>query len=251
MLNSLYETVSDVSQNYTECDFPKVYSSIVHFSTSELSSFYFDIAKHTLFNSAPDSCERRSTQTVFYHTLRYLVTMICPIAPHLSEEIFEQYKQLDHQADQYFSVFQYVAEKNLVAHLPKEWKNTYLARDFQVLRSLRVKVNGHIEDLRQKKGIGSSMEAHLSIHINKDSNLLQRYRTELSKFFIVASHQIVRKDNEPTMFAFGEKHDDVIYVSDIVISKSNMHKCIRCRAHVSEHAETLCAPCDRIIKNLQ
>ena len=39
---------------------------------------------------AADSLERRSSQTVQYYLLEALAEMLAPVAPHLSEEIYQQ-----------------------------------------------------------------------------------------------------------------------------------------------------------------
>ena len=40
------------------------------FSRTELSAFYFDIAKDRLYNAAPESVERRAVRTVLWHCLQ-------------------------------------------------------------------------------------------------------------------------------------------------------------------------------------
>ena len=64
MLHRLAELDTLVRDNYAHFDFRKIYQSLFNFMTVDLSAFYFDIRKDTLYCDAASSLERRACRTV-------------------------------------------------------------------------------------------------------------------------------------------------------------------------------------------
>src|SRR5690606_30606491 len=62
MLIKLNQVIERVKKGYDEYNFSAVYHTIHNFCTIELSSFYLDIAKDTLYIKAANDVERRSIQ---------------------------------------------------------------------------------------------------------------------------------------------------------------------------------------------
>ncbi len=69
MLVKLNEVIEKVKQAYEEYQFSTVYHTIHNFCTIELSSFYMDLAKDTLYIEHADHPARRAIQTVMYEVL--------------------------------------------------------------------------------------------------------------------------------------------------------------------------------------
>ena len=64
VLSSLVSLEEEVIKNYKIFEYQKVFSLIFNFCTNELSAFYFDIRKDTLYCDSKNSLERKSTRTV-------------------------------------------------------------------------------------------------------------------------------------------------------------------------------------------
>ena len=62
-----------VKKNYEEYDLKSVFQDLLNFSNLDLSSFYFDIRKDSLYCDSPNSISRRATRTVLDVLFNYLV----------------------------------------------------------------------------------------------------------------------------------------------------------------------------------
>ena len=79
MLHVLNDVNKQVSGAFDTCEFQKgkcsklylteAYSALTKFSSSDLSSFYFDIVKDSLYNDAANDLRRRSTQSAMFQVL--------------------------------------------------------------------------------------------------------------------------------------------------------------------------------------
>eukprot|EP00049_Salpingoeca_infusionum_P012685 m.233791 g.233791 ORF g.233791 m.233791 type:complete len:140 (-) comp15249_c0_seq7:907-1326(-) len=77
--------LASITAYYDEFDFLKVTQTLQNFITSELSSFYFEIAKDTLYLEPRASPQRLAMQTVLYELVNFVMHASAPIACHLSE----------------------------------------------------------------------------------------------------------------------------------------------------------------------
>ena len=80
ILGRLTELEEEVLKNYQIFEYQKVFSAIFNFCTNELSSFYFDIRKDSLYCDHKSSLTRRATRTVldilFNHLLALLAALV-------------------------------------------------------------------------------------------------------------------------------------------------------------------------------
>ena len=88
MMNLLNNLIDKVVKAYENYQFDEVYRSILTYMTNELSAFYLDFTKDVLYIETVDNPERRSIQTVFYENLSSLVSLLTPIIPHTTEEVY-------------------------------------------------------------------------------------------------------------------------------------------------------------------
>ena len=88
MYMKLQEVISTVRAAYDRYDFASVYHTINNFVSSELSSFYLDIAKDVVYIYGEDHPDRRAMQTVMYDTLLALLKLLTPILPHTTDELW-------------------------------------------------------------------------------------------------------------------------------------------------------------------
>lgn len=89
ILHVLSDYISKAMISYDTMKFSNFCHSLVTFIPNDLSSFYFDIIKDTLYCEGKASRKRRSTQTALYHLLRTLVQSVAPVLPHLAEEVYQ------------------------------------------------------------------------------------------------------------------------------------------------------------------
>ncbi|MEQ1712040.1 MAG: isoleucine--tRNA ligase, partial [Hyphomicrobium sp.] len=86
MLHQLARLDSEVREAYATYDYRKVVSLLSQFMNTELSAFYFDIRKDTLYCEAPSSQKRKAALTVIDHIFRCVTIWLAPILSFTSEE---------------------------------------------------------------------------------------------------------------------------------------------------------------------
>jgi isoleucyl-tRNA synthetase len=190
-------------------DFNDYVRALTDFCNEDLSAFYFDIRKDSLYCDAPDSPRRRAYRTVLEVMFQALVRYAAPVLVFTAEEVWG-------------NRFPDAGSVHLL-----EWPNIHLASELRVdaakwerIRRLRSQVTEAIEPLRREKIIGSSLEAEVWVPE-------QPAGVDLAEIFISSTvHQ-------------GELH----------VAKTANHKCGRCWRHLPEVEEDgeLCDRCEEVV----
>ena len=234
-LNEVIKTIRE--EGYEKYDFTQIYKTVVNFLTGDLSSFYLDFAKDVVYIQAEDSYERRCMQTVFYQAAVALTKLLTPIIPHTTEEIWTYLKEEE----------EYVQ----LAELPnyEEYPNQgELLDTWKAFMDFRDKVLKALEEARNEKVIGKSLEAKVTIYPNEQvAVLLTALDADLAQLLIVSPDSFsISKDAAPeNALAF----DDVA----ILVEKAEGEVCDRCRqvrttVGEDEKLPTLCASCAHIVE---
>ncbi|MBB4274622.1 isoleucine--tRNA ligase [Rhizobium mongolense] len=154
MLHRLAELDELVRENYDAFDFKKIARALIDFANVELSAFYFDIRKDTLYCDAPSSQRRRAALHVIRNIFDCMVTWMAPMLPFTMEEAWLSRDP---------SAVSVHLEQFPV--IPPEWKNEALAGKWKKVRAIRSVVTGALEIERKDKRIGSSLEAAPVVHV--------------------------------------------------------------------------------------
>ena len=149
MLHRLAEMDAVVRKSYANFDYKRVFASLAQFMTVDLSAFYFDIRKDTLYCDPISSLARKSCLTVLDHTFKSLTTWIAPILCFTAEEVW-----LSRFPSENGSV-----HNEVFPEVPASWKNEALSEKWRKIRTVRRVVTGALEIERAQKRIGSSLEA--------------------------------------------------------------------------------------------
>ena len=155
MLHKVFSLNIKFKEFFKNYDFHNLYKELLNFCTVDLSAFYFDIRKDTLYCDPINSAKRQSCIRVLDILLNSLLKWFAPILSFTTEEIY-----------------QLVSKKNKSIHLenfidfPKKFKNQKLAEKWSELIKIRDICNISIEEKRASKEIGSSLEAELQLKIN-------------------------------------------------------------------------------------
>ena len=178
MLHKIYRLNLNFMKYFKNYDFHNLYKELLNFCTVELSAFYFDIRKDSLYCDPKDSKKRKSTLILLDIILNSLLKWFAPILSFTTEEIY-----------------QLVSKKNKSIHLerflsfPKKFENIELSDKWEQLLKIRDICNLSIEEKRGTKEIGSSLEAALIIELDKKS-LEQVKDIDLSELCITSSAEI-------------------------------------------------------------
>lgn len=107
MLHELAILSQTAEKAYDDYEFNRAMTALSNFCTTTLSSFYFEIAKDSLYNDAIGSQRRESTVYMLEQVrkarirhihlsdkqqiLPVLLSICSPVAPHLAEDIWEHW----------------------------------------------------------------------------------------------------------------------------------------------------------------
>ncbi len=214
-------------KSYDDFDFHKVYRAIYDFATTDLSSLYFDVLKDRLYTGATRGRPRQSGQTALYKVHYALVRLMAPFLSFTAEEAWSFTAKPPGAPDSVHLAL--LPEPEEVAHGLDAAK----LADWDALMAAREPVLKALEEARQSKLIGTSLEARVRV---VSSDLLQRYANDLPALFIVSQ---VALDAE----------------SGIVVERADGSKCERCWKYstgVGEDAEypTVCGDCAPVLKDM-
>ena len=155
MLHKMHLLNKNFNNYFKNYDFHNLYKELLNFCTVDLSAFYFDIRKDTLYCDELDSKKRKSTIILLNIILNALLKWFAPILSFTTEEIFRL-----------------ISKNNKSIHLekfvefPELFKNDSLNNKWQELIKIRNLCNISIEEKRASKEIGSSLEAELTINLD-------------------------------------------------------------------------------------
>ena len=147
--------IRDCAERY---DFHAMFRNLHDFCAIDLSAFYFDIRKDTLYCDAPDSPRRRAAQTVLGTLFDCLTAWFAPILCFTAEEAW-----LERNPGEDGSV-----HTRVYPDIPADWRNDALADRWEKVRDIRRVVLGALEIERAEKRIGSSLLAAPDVYLSDD-----------------------------------------------------------------------------------
>jgi isoleucyl-tRNA synthetase len=156
MLHRLVELDELVRKAYAEFDYKRIFAALSAFMTSDLSAFYFDIRKDTLYCDPYSSVKRKGCLTVLDYLFRCTVTWLAPMLCFTAEEAW---------LSRYGASARSVHLEPFPNVLPA-WRDDRLAEKWRKVRTVRRVVTGALEIERAQKRIGSSLEAHPIVHVS-------------------------------------------------------------------------------------
>jgi isoleucyl-tRNA synthetase len=183
MLHKVYSLNENFKNYFSNYDFHNLYKELLNFCTVDLSAFYFDIRKDSLYCDSKESKKRQSTIILLNVILKSLLRWFAPILSFTTEEIYRL-----------------IMNDNKSIHLtkflefPKSFKNENLNQKWLELIKIRNVCNISIEEKRASKEIGSSLEASLKINLDKKLNEISK-NVDFSELCITSSAEVSYLDN--------------------------------------------------------
>lgn len=232
------DLVALAKQSYDRYEFHMVYHALHNFCTIDMSNFYLDVIKDRLYVEAADSLNRRAAQTAIYHILRGLDIILAPILSFTAEEIWSfMPADVNYDGDSVmFNEMPKVMENLVDEAFMNKWDRIHAVRD-DVLKAL--------EEARNAKVIGKSLEAQVTLHCDEELYaFLSEVEKELEPVFIVSQVHLTKE-------SAGQFNGSYAGLS-IDVAKANGHHCPRCWVYSdtvgkNEKHPDLCARCAEII----
>ncbi len=154
VLHRLAELDALVRECNADFDFPRLYAALHSFCAVELSAFYLDVRKDSLYCDRPDSLRRRSARTVLDILFRSLTAWLAPVLVFTTEEAWQRYGRGGPSV--HLELF-----PDLSRHLDPP-----LGARWERLRDIRRVVTGALEVERREKRIGASLQAAPVLFLN-------------------------------------------------------------------------------------
>lgn len=147
LLHRLSELYAKLQAAVEGHDWTGVYPAIHHFCATDLSAFYFDIRKDSLYCDAPSAATRKACRSFLDILFRCLTTWLAPALPFTAEEAWMA--RFGAESSVHLEAFEAA---------PEAWRNEALAEGFAQIRAVRGEVTGAIEKMRAAKEVGSSLQ---------------------------------------------------------------------------------------------
>jgi isoleucyl-tRNA synthetase len=237
ILVRLNDVVAEALAAYDQYDFSDVEKTISNFLVNDMSAFYLDFAKDVVYIEAADDIKRRRMQTVMYQVLVTLTKLLTPILPHTAEEIWPYLQQ----AEQYAYLSDMPKAQNLANadQLRTQWS------DFMKFRS---EVQKALEEARNAKVIGKSMQASVTVYPTADlADKLNGLNANIMQLLIVSGFKLEAAGTKAPAGA-AEFADGAI-----VVEHAAGDVCERCRMTTTDVGDDaqfpmLCARCSAIVR---
>jgi isoleucyl-tRNA synthetase len=158
VLHRLHEIDSIVRADMAKFDISHLLTTLHNFCNTDLSAFYFDIRKDSLYCDRAAAPRRRAARTVMEFLFTHLAIWLAPILCFTTEEAW-----LARFGDNGDSV-----HLKAFPEVPGEWKNDTLAAKWAEIRTVRRVMTGALERARAEKKIGTSLQAHPHVYLTAE-----------------------------------------------------------------------------------
>ncbi|MDB5650894.1 MAG: ileS [Hyphomicrobiales bacterium] len=212
MLHRLSELDTQVREAYAGFDYKRVISALSQFMTSDLSAFYFDVRKDTLYCDAPSSLARLAALTAIDEIFRRVTVWFAPILAFTCEETWLS-RHPGTEGSVHLETF---------PETPDAWRDDALAAKWRTIRTIRRVVTGALEIERANKRIGSSLEAAPIVYIADDELRAVLDGLDFAEICITSAIEIRAGAAPEGAFTL----DDVSGVG-VVIGRAEGRKCAR------------------------
>jgi isoleucyl-tRNA synthetase len=225
----------DINQVIQICirdfNFHLIFTTLLNFCSNELSSFYFDIRKDSIYCDRKDSIVRRSARTLLDILFNNLVRWFAPSLVFTCEEAW---KARGNESSIHLEDFESINNK---------FKNEAINKKWKIIKDVRKVITGALELKRAEKIIGSSLEASIIIYASSDIISCLK-NINLSEIAITSSAKLIESQNHNEGFSINE-----IEEVSVLVNKAVGHKCNRCWKITEEikNKEDICLRCENAI----
>lgn len=230
LLHRLWEVDQVVQKCVSTFNFHLMFTTLLNFCSSDLSAFYFDIRKDTIYCDSKESVQRRSTRTLLNIIFNHLVRWFAPSISFTSEEAWKAMgnKESIHLQD-------FLQCKN-------EYEDNQLNEKWSLIKNIRKVATGAIEKIREEKIIRSSLEAHIDIFVSAET-YKKLEKVMFDEITITSSFSLYVIDEKSKGFSIED-------ISDVIVkaSKVSGEKCQRCWKYEAKLInDEVCNRCNTVI----
>lgn len=226
MLNKLKEVLRDMKKGYDSYTFSLVTDALTNFIVNDLSSFYLDFSKDSLYCDGKNSERRKNTQYVLFQILKNLNVAYSPVLCFTMEEVYTALPLKEH-----------LKSVALESYPDISGIDEELSKDYRKLFELRAHVNSVVEPVRQSGVIGSNGDASVT-YVPVDE--------EERKLILALGEEEVSRVLNLSSFHLGNENSCI---------KHEGEKCERCWNHFDHLEEVdghkLCHRCKEVYEEVK
>ncbi|MBF0561599.1 MAG: isoleucine--tRNA ligase [Alphaproteobacteria bacterium] len=239
VLHRLWQMDAVVRRGCEAFDFHTLFGEIHSFCAVDLSAFYFDIRKDSLYCDRTDDVRRRSCRTVLDTVYHCLVRWLAPFTPFTAEEAW--LARFPSEADSvHLRTFQPV---------PDTWRDDALAVKWDKVRSLRRVITGALEGERAAKRIGASLQAAPVLYLSDEIQAVVA-GLDLAEIGITSAVTVVVGPPPPGAFTLPDVPD--IGVLPELAPGEKCQRCWKILPDVGAHGHSgLCGRCADAVSHLR
>ena len=245
MLRQTWSAANEIRNWYAEFAFHKIYHRVNHFCVVDLSAFYLDVLKDRLYTYAPHSRARRSAQTAIWRICEAMVRLLAPILTFTCEEVWQYLPKMARRLES-VHMARFPERVDILGDESVPEEDPQQKQDWTALLAVRDQVLKALEEARNSKLIGKSLEAQVTISAAEPVYaVLSKYQEQLRYLFIVSAVTLEK--------ATAGNGAGAVKVQ---VSKADGKKCERCwnySVHVGEDPNypTVCERCSAVLKEIE
>jgi isoleucyl-tRNA synthetase len=168
------ELQAEILGHFEVYEFHPVVAKLQVYCSEDLGAFYLDVLKDRLYTTAPKSLARRSAQTALWHITQAMLRWMAPFMSFTAEEAWALF------APGRDSIF-------IHTYWPLAAPDAALLAKWGAIRAVREAVNKAIEDVRSAGGVGSSLQANVTVTAPPEAHALLTSLGEDLKFVFITS----------------------------------------------------------------
>lgn len=215
VLHRIYEMNQILQKAIHTHEWVGVYPALHYFCTSDLSAFYFDIRKDSLYCDKKETMRRRAVRTVLDILHRCLCTWLAPVLCFTAEDAWTARFGEDRTVHlEEFPV------------IPENWFNENLAQRWVQLRSIRRIITTEIETMRREGVIKSSLQAAVELDFSEEEAALFGHY-DWAELVIVSQVDINILPGVASLYSMDSKQAGEGHAVPRIRVASG-HKCVRC-----------------------
>ena len=187
----LDNVIREVTAAYDRYELHKVFRLIHEFCAVQISSVYANAMKDRLYCDAPDSPQRRRTQTVMHRMLIALTKLLAPMAVFTADETWEYVRHRPKEDAKCESV-----HLTLLPQPSGRDVSEQQAQEWRLIMELREQATQELDKLKKEAGMNKALDAEIVYYVD-DPDLLRRleaYGVDLADLAAAGFHSFAEKD---------------------------------------------------------
>ncbi len=194
LLHRLAQLDGQIRAAYGDFDFRRALAIVTDFCINDLSAFYVDVRKDSLYCDIPANGTRRACRTTLDAVFERLTAWLAPILVFTTEEAWR-------------ARFGDAASSVHLRQFPKtpaHWQDAAASEQMERLRAIRRVVTGALEIARRDRLLGSSLEAAPRIYVSDPLLLAAAHGVDLAELCITSGVHLLEGEGPSSAFRLAE-----------------------------------------------